>query len=123
MKTISQLVKVALVLALAAAASSPVLAQSAATNPVTPVDAASAVNTASAASELSEGEVRKIDMENKKITLKHGPIKNLDMPGMTMVFRLRDAALPTGLKIGDKVQFSAVDDAGALVLTELRVKP
>ena len=45
------------------------------------------------AGEMAEGEVRKIDKENKKITLKHGPLKSLDMPPMTMVFRVPDASL------------------------------
>ena len=55
----------------------------------------------------ASAEVRKIDLENKKITLKHGEIKNLDMPGMTMVFQVKDAAMLDGLKTGDKVQFTA----------------
>ena len=45
-----------------------------------------------ATAELSEGEVRKIDLDTKRLTLKHGPLKNLDMAGMTMVFQIKDPA-------------------------------
>jgi Cu(I)/Ag(I) efflux system periplasmic protein CusF len=56
---------------------------------------------------MASAEIRKIDMENKKITLKHGEIKNLDMPAMTMVFAVKDAALLDKLVAGDKVVFTA----------------
>lgn len=55
----------------------------------------------------AEAEIRKIDLENKKITLKHGEIKNLDMPGMTMVFAVKDPAMLDTVKTGDKVVFTA----------------
>src|SRR4029453_12708637 len=57
------------------------------------------------ASGMTAGEVRKIDRENKKITLKHGEIKNLEMPSMTMVFQVKDPAMLDAVKEGDKVQF------------------
>jgi Cu/Ag efflux protein CusF len=60
---------------------------------------------------MAEGEVRKVDKEAKKITLKHGPISNLDMPAMTMVFQVADPAMLDQVKAGDKVKFSA-DKAG-----------
>lgn len=69
---------------------------------------------------LSEGEIRKIDRDNKKITLKHGEIKNLDMPGMTMVFQLREAAMADQLKVGDKVRFRAEKSASGFMVTELQ---
>lgn len=69
---------------------------------------------------LSEGEIRKIDRDSKKITLKHGEIKNLDMPGMTMVFQLREAAMADQLKVGDKVRFRAEKAAGGFMVTELQ---
>ncbi len=56
---------------------------------------------------MSEGVVRKIDAANGKITLRHGPIVNLDMPAMTMVFRVRSPELLNGLKVGDTVKFHA----------------
>lgn len=71
------------------------------------------------AAAMSDGEVRKIDKENKKITLKHGEIKNLDMPSMTMVFVVKDAAMLDTVKPGDKVMFRAEKSGGALVVTEI----
>ncbi|GAP34130.1 copper-binding protein [Piscinibacter sakaiensis] len=68
---------------------------------------------------MTEGEVRRIDKEAKKITLKHGDIKNLDMPGMTMVFQVKDAALLDKVKAGDKVMFSAEKADGAIVVTAI----
>jgi uncharacterized cupredoxin-like copper-binding protein/Cu/Ag efflux protein CusF len=68
----------------------------------------------------TEGEIRKFDKDSRKITLKHGPIKNLDMPGMTMVFQVKDAALLDKLsqfKVGDKIRFSADEQQGAMVVT------
>lgn len=56
---------------------------------------------------VADAEIRKIDLENKKITLKHGEIKNLDMPGMTMVFQVKDGVMLDNIKAGDKVKFTA----------------
>jgi Cu(I)/Ag(I) efflux system periplasmic protein CusF len=67
--------------------------------------------------DMSEAEVRKVDKEAKKVTLKHGPIKNLDMPGMTMVFQVRDAALFDKLAVGEKIMFTAEQLQGAYVVT------
>ena len=55
----------------------------------------------------AEAEIRKIDLENKKITLKHSDIKNLDMPAMTMVFAVKDPTMLDAVKAGDKVTFTA----------------
>ncbi len=73
-----------------------------------------------APSEMTEGEVRKIDLEGGKVTLKHGDIKNLDMPGMTMVFVVKDKAMLDKLKPGDKVQFKATNDGGKFTVTEIQ---
>jgi len=70
--------------------------------------------------DLAEAEIRKVDRDAKKITLKHGPIKNLDMPPMTMVFQVKDAALLDNLKAGDKVRFSADQQQGAYVVTAMQ---
>lgn len=67
----------------------------------------------------SEGEVRKIDKATAKITLKHGEIRNLDMPPMTMVFVAKDATLLDKVKVGDKVKFSADKDNGQYVVTAI----
>lgn len=69
---------------------------------------------------LTDGEVRKVDRDNQKLTLKHGEIKNLDMPPMTMVFSVNDAALLDKVKAGDKVRFRATQDAGKYTVTELQ---
>ncbi|MDH4053129.1 MAG: copper-binding protein [Rubrivivax sp.] len=68
---------------------------------------------------MSDAVVRKVDKEQGKVTLKHGPIKNLDMPPMTMVFTARDKALLDAVKPGDKVKFKAVDDHGKLTVTDM----
>ena len=70
---------------------------------------------------MTEGEVRKIDKQAKKITLKHGDIQNLDMPGMTMVFQVKDAALLDKVKAGDKVRFAASNPGGKLTLTQIEL--
>jgi len=70
--------------------------------------------------EMSDGEVRKIDRDGKKITIKHGEIKSLDMPPMTMVFRVGDPGMLDGLQVGDRVTFKASISAGAIVVNEIR---
>ena len=69
------------------------------------------------ASDMAEAEVRKVDKDAKKITLKHGPIKNLDMPAMTMVFQVKDAALLDKVAAGDRIRFTAGQLQGAYVVT------
>jgi Cu(I)/Ag(I) efflux system protein CusF len=76
-----------------------------------------------AAAQDSEGEVRKVDKAQSKITLKHGEIKKLDMPPMTMVFRVKDAKLLDGVAAGDKVTFSAEQIDGNYVVTAIQKKP
>jgi Cu(I)/Ag(I) efflux system protein CusF len=65
---------------------------------------AGAVN---AAARLTAGEVRKVDLQQNKLTIKHEALENLDMPGMTMVFKVQDASLLKDLKQGDKILFRA----------------
>jgi Cu(I)/Ag(I) efflux system protein CusF len=72
------------------------------------------------AGEMTEAEVRKVDKENRKITLKHGAIKNLDMPPMTMVFGVSDTKLLDKVKAGDKVRFTASGEGGKYTVTELQ---
>lgn len=67
---------------------------------------------------FTEGEIKKIDLEQNKVTLKHGPIDNLGMPGMTMVFRA-DATTLASFKVGDAVKFKADRVDGAIKVTEL----
>ena len=73
--------------------------------------------------DLVDGEVRKVDRDAEKITLKHGEIKSLDMPAMTMVFSVSDKSLLGTLKPGDKVRFKAVNQAGRYTVTEIRPTP
>ena len=70
--------------------------------------------------DMADGEIRKVDVENKKITIKHGVIKNLDMPGMTMVFQVKDPAMVDRVKPGDKIRFKAEKLNGAIVVTDLQ---
>lgn len=72
------------------------------------------------ATDMTDAEVRKVDLDNKKITLKHGEIKNLDMPGMTMVFQVKDPAMLDKVKAGDKVRFKVEKVNGAMVVTDLQ---
>ena len=69
--------------------------------------------------DTTDGEVRKVDKEGGKLTLKHGEIKNLDMPGMIMVFAVKDKAMLDKLQAGDKVKFKAVSDGGKLTITQI----
>lgn len=70
-------------------------------------------------STMSDGEIRKVDKGAGKITIKHGPIPNLDMPNMTMVFRAKDPAMLDQVKPGDKVRFSADKINGVITVTKI----
>jgi Cu/Ag efflux protein CusF len=76
---------------------------------------------AAALSPMTDGEVRKVDKEQGKVTLKHGPIASLDMPGMTMVFKVADPKMLDSLKEGDKVKFMADKVNGTLTVTAVDV--
>jgi Cu/Ag efflux protein CusF len=69
---------------------------------------------------MSQGEVRKIDAANQKITLRHGPIANIGMPPMTMVFQVRKPDQLDGLNVGDKVQFVADKQGSQYGVIELQ---
>ena len=71
--------------------------------------------------ETTEAEVRKVDMVAGKVTLRHGEIKNLDMPPMTMVFQVKDRAFLSGLKAGDRVNFTADKVKGAYTVLTIEV--
>ena len=68
------------------------------------------------------GEVTKVDKAAGKVTLKHGEIKNLGMPPMTMVFVVKDKAWLDKLQSGDKVRFAAIDEAGRYTVTAIEVQ-
>ena len=77
---------------------------------------------AQAALPLTEGEVSKVDIDNKKISIKHGEIKNLDMPPMSMVFQVKDSALLDKVKAGDKVNFTADKINGVFTVLSIDLK-
>lgn len=68
---------------------------------------------------LSEGVVKKVDKAQGKLTLKHGPLENLGMPGMTMVFRVQDAGWLDQVKPGDTIRFLADRVNGLFTVTQL----
>ena len=85
-------------------------------NKASPATASSA-----GATSFAEGEIKKIDKSAEKITIKHGPLTSLNMPPMTMVFRVKDAAMLDQVKSGDKVKFIAEKINGALTVTTLQL--
>ena len=78
-----------------------------------------AATSATTSAQLADGEVRKVDKDARKITIKHGPIPSLDMPPMTMVFQVKDPALLDAVKAGDKVKFQAERIGGQYTVTRL----
>ncbi|MDT3706256.1 MAG: copper-binding protein [Thiobacillus sp.] len=68
---------------------------------------------------LSEGTVKKVDKAQGKLTLRHGPLENLDMPGMTMVFRVKDPKWLDQVKPGDNIRFLAEKVNGEFTVTRL----
>ena len=108
MKTILSVLSVSLLIATPVA-----FAQTAGSTP------SAATQSAPSMSETVDGEVRKVDKDARKITLRHGEIKQLEMPAMTMVFQVKDPAMLDKVKTGDKVKFKAENNGGALTLTEI----
>ena len=111
MKTVKTLITISAFLL----GSAPVFAASHAGAPMAKDEMPTAVS-----KDMTDGEIRKVDMESKKITIKHGEIKNLDMPGMTMVFQVKDPAMLDKVKAGDKVRFKAEKAGGAIVVTDIK---
>lgn len=70
--------------------------------------------------ELTAAEVRRIDPDTGKITLKHAEIKSIDMPAMTMVFTAKDKTMLNGLVVGDKVQFAVETAGGKFTVTDIK---
>jgi Cu/Ag efflux protein CusF len=77
------------------------------------------VSPAVADGDMVKGEVVKVDKAAGKVTLKHGPIKKLDMDSMTMVFRVADPAMLDKMKAGDKIEFEADRVNGAITVTKI----
>ena len=76
---------------------------------------------AAATGDMTDGEVRKVDKDAKKITIKHGPLTNLDMPAMTMVFQVKDPKVLEQIKAGDRIRFEANLINGQLIV--VRIEP
>ncbi len=110
------LTKISLSILLAASAASPLYAEDA------KVQSAAAPEKSELHATMSEGEIRKINKEIGKVTIKHGPLQNLDMPGMTMLFRLQDPAMFDQIKEGDKIKFVADKIDGTFVVKSLQVE-
>jgi Cu(I)/Ag(I) efflux system periplasmic protein CusF len=71
------------------------------------------------AADLTDGEIRKVDKETAKLTIRHAEIKSLDMPPMTMVFHVKDAKMLDQVKVGDRVRFAAEKLGGNYTVTAL----
>ena len=69
---------------------------------------------------MTDGEVRKIDKDAGKITIKHGDIKHMDMPGMTMVFVVKDKVLLDKTSVGAKIQYMATNENGQMTVTDIQ---
>jgi Cu(I)/Ag(I) efflux system protein CusF len=86
---------------------------------VLPLSLAIGASVAFAQGALVDGEVKKIDGAAGKISLKHGPIKNLDMDAMTMVLRVKDRTMLKNVKVGDKVKFEAERAPEGITITKM----
>ena len=113
MKNVSKITLAMLVAASAAGFATNAAAQMAGMAPMSPASAGQ--------SSMSEGEIKNVDKDAGKLTIKHGELKNLGMPGMTMVFRVKDPTMLAQVKVGDKIHFVANKVGGALTVTSLEV--
>jgi Cu/Ag efflux protein CusF len=82
-----------------------------------------AVALAQGGAQPTAGEITKLDAAQQRLTIKHGEIKNLDMPPMTMVFRVKEAKMLEGLKAGDRVRFTAAKIDGHYTVTSIAKAP
>ncbi len=99
-----------------------VLALSAAVTPTTMAQQGghdAAKPAASAAAEMTDGEVRRLDKARGTVVLRHGEIRNLNMGAMTMSFKLQDPTMASQLAVGDKVKFSAIQKGEDLIVTAI----
>lgn len=70
----------------------------------------------------ASGEIRRLDVENKRLTIKHGEIKSLDMPPMTMVFYVANAEMLGKFKVADLIEFKVIEEGKRFMVTEIRQK-
>ncbi len=71
----------------------------------------------------ASGEIRRVDPDNLRLTIKHGEIKSLDMPPMTMVFHVKNRAVLGDFKAQDKIEFQATAEGTKYFVTEIRRAP
>jgi Cu(I)/Ag(I) efflux system protein CusF len=90
-----------------------------ASHPPSTSSAAAPANSSGAAPAMSDGEVKKVDKSAGKVTIKHGPLPNLDMPPMTMVFRVKEPSMLDQLKAGETIRFKAEKIDGNYTVTEV----
>jgi Cu/Ag efflux protein CusF len=72
---------------------------------------------------MTQGEIRKVDKDNGKLTIRHESIAHMSMPAMTMVFLVKDKSLLDTVKPGDKIRFVVIQDAGKMIVTEIQPSP
>lgn len=77
---------------------------------------------AEAQNAMSHGEIKKVDTANGKLTIKHGPLENLGMDAMTMVFKVKDPSTISQVKVGDKIDFVAEQIDGALTVVKMQTR-
>ena len=82
--------------------------------------AASMLSPAFADEGMSEGTIKKIDAKAGKVTIKHGPLDNLSMPPMTMIFTVSDPAMLESFSAGDEIEFHAVDEGGKFIVKDMQ---
>lgn len=104
-----------------ACAMAPALAQEHAAHgsPAGSTEKAPATAATNAEAVMTAGEITRVDARGGKLTIRHEDIKNLEMPAMTMVFALKDAAQAAQFNAGDKVRFHVQDDGGTLTITRI----
>ena len=83
-------------------------------------DAEQTATIETAASTWTVGDIRKINVQSGKVTIRHEDIQNLNMPAMTMVFTVVHQSLLSGWKVGDKIKFKAIQEKGKLIVTEIQ---
>lgn len=80
---------------------------------------AMAISPVMAQAPMAEGEVRRLDVANAKVTIRHGEIKSLDMPPMTMVFTARPPSILKDLQVGDRIRFDAAEQNSQYIVTRI----
>lgn len=85
-------------------------------------DSTASAAAASSADKTTDGEIRKVDKDAKKITIRHAELKHLEMPAMTMVFQVKDPSMLDKVKQGDKVTFVAEKEGGKFIVMQIDAK-